>query len=147
MPNFDPRTARLVTYYCNCDGDIKRAAREANVKLAVARRIYKNLEVRAECDKRLDILHTEQAKLAAQAQRLQVNFLDHNLVVAVREGARKGDTKALELGYARVGLMRNNQFTAPPASADPNAPPKIYRAEHTVTRTEQVTESIEALQY
>lgn len=153
MPKKDPfsgSTNRFIAYYTDFE-DLPKAATHAGLSLTAATKLYRDKAVRAEIDRRLDKLHGEQAKLIAKARQVTTLYLDDRLVEAVKHGAAKGDTKALELGYRRVGMFRDGEFlgvpradqTTPKADAQQNM---IYRAtavERTVTRTEQVTERAE----
>ena len=52
----------------------------------------------------------EQAKLINKDKRLNTVSLDAQLVTAIRRGAAKGDVRAIQMGYQRLGLMRNGEF-------------------------------------
>lgn len=43
-------------------------------------------------------------------KRLNTVSLDAQLVTAIRRGAAKGDVRAIQMGYQRLGLMRNGEF-------------------------------------
>jgi hypothetical protein len=144
MP-FDGKTSRFITFMVDTEKNVKRSAVLASLKLTAARRLNKNPEVQQEIEKRLDKVHDYQARLQARAHALSVEYLDVQLMKAVKEGAAKGDDKALKLGYQRVGIFRDSEFmNAPqqPRLTDPNAPPPIFRAERITTNT--VTERIES---
>lgn len=134
---------RFISYYCQFE-DLKRVAAYCGISNDKAKGLYQNPTVRAEIDKRLDKIHTEQAKLIARSKKVDAMFLDDKLVEAVEKGAARGDTKALELGYRRVGIFREGEFMGQPP--DPNQPvdpalAPIFRAERITTNT--VTERIE----
>jgi hypothetical protein len=52
----------------------------------------------------------EQAKLIDKAKSLNALFLDAQLVTAIKRGAAKGDTRAIQMGYQRLGMMRDGEF-------------------------------------
>ena len=88
-------------------------------------------------EKKID---TAFAESVGKARALHAAFLDENLVVAVKAGAADGDTDALELGYDRIGLRRDKNFMTGQQSSTQTRP-QIYRVlEHTITRTEEVTQ-------
>lgn len=144
---FSGSTNRFISYYSDFE-DLAKAALHVGISLNAAKRLYRDKDVRAEIDRRLDKIHNEEAKLKAKARQVTVLYLDDRLVEAVKQGAAKGDIKALELGYRRIGIFRDGEFLGVPR-ADQTTPkadaqPMIYRAmERTVTRTEQVTERAE----
>lgn len=150
MPKKDPFSGsinRFVSYYVDLE-DLAKAAIQTGLSFSAAQKLYRDKAVRAEIDRRLDKLHGEEAKLRAKARQITVIYLDDKLVEAVKHGAAKGDTKALELGYQRVGMYRDGEFLGVPradqVTPKADAQPMIYRAmERTVTRTEQVTERAE----
>jgi hypothetical protein len=37
-------------------------------------------------------------------------LLDAQLVMAIKRGAAKGDIRAIQMGYQRLGLMRDGEF-------------------------------------
>jgi hypothetical protein len=49
-------------------------------------------------------------------KQLETLFLDDQLVTAIERGADKGDTRAIQMGYQRLGLMRNGEFLVGNAS-------------------------------
>jgi hypothetical protein len=52
----------------------------------------------------------EQAKLIDKAKWLNTLFLDDQLVTAIERSAAEGETRALQMGYQRLGLMRDGEF-------------------------------------
>jgi hypothetical protein len=52
----------------------------------------------------------ERANLIDKAKWLNTLFLDAQLVTAIKRGAAKGDTRAIQTGYQRLGLMRDGEF-------------------------------------
>jgi hypothetical protein len=52
----------------------------------------------------------EQAKLIDKVKWLNTLFLDAQLVTAIKRGAAKGDIRAIQMGYQRLGLMRDGEF-------------------------------------
>jgi len=52
----------------------------------------------------------EQARLIDKAKWLNTLFLDAQLVTAIKRGAAKGDIRAIQMGYQRLGLMRDGEF-------------------------------------
>jgi hypothetical protein len=134
---------RFISYYCQFE-DLKKVAIYCGISDNKAQELYRNKTVREQIDKRLDKIHDEQAKLIAKSRKVDTMFLDDKLVEAVKKGAARGDVKALELGYRRVGIFREGEFMGAPQ--DPNTPMNpalapIFRAERITTST--VTERIE----
>jgi len=43
-------------------------------------------------------------------KQLDTLLLDAQLVTAIKRGAVKGDTRAIQMGYQRLGLMRDGEF-------------------------------------
>lgn len=141
---FEPAVNRFIVFFVDYDQDLARAAKTCRITVAKAKQFYRRPEVRVEIQKRLDVYLDEQAKLAAQSKKVDIRYLDSKLVIAVREGAKKGDIKALELGYERLGLRRDGNFMTQAQSTDQERP-NIYRAiEQTVTQTvtQQVTQRL-----
>jgi hypothetical protein len=68
-------------------------------------------------------------KLIDKAKWLQTLFLDAQLVTSIERGAAKGETRALQMGYQRLGLMRDGEFLgeATPKPA-PDTMPLILNA-------------------
>jgi len=52
----------------------------------------------------------DQVKLIDTDRWLKVRFLDDQLVTSIEWGAAKGDIRAIQMGYQRLGLMRNGEF-------------------------------------
>jgi hypothetical protein len=52
----------------------------------------------------------EQAKLIDNAKWLNTLFLDAQLVMAIERCAAKGDISAIQMGYQRLGLIRDGEF-------------------------------------
>jgi hypothetical protein len=68
----------------------------------------------------LDGAGVEQANLIDKAKWLNTLFLDVQLVTAIKRGAAKGDIRAVQMGYQRLGLMRDGEF---PGEATPKPAP------------------------
>ena len=145
---FSGRINRFISHYVNHE-DLRKAATLSGLQVEEAERIYKRKEVRAEIDKRLNVVHNQQAKLIAKYKTVEVNFLDDQLVRTIKRAGERGDAKALIVGYQRLGMFRDGEFIGAPKAVDPGGAgsqdrPMIFRAvERTVTRTEQVTERAE----
>jgi len=122
---------------------IEKASVLCGVKLAVAEAMYAKPEVRAEIDRKTSLVETEITKQAAAKAIIHMELLDDELKKTVildpkKYGATK--LKAIEMGYGRVGMFREGNFTVPNSGGDPTKP-SIFRAtERTVKRTEEITE-------
>lgn len=118
--------------------DPDRAAKLAGMEPKEFRRFMKHEDVAALIQKKLDLIDKATAQVVAQARLLNVYFLDQHLVKAAKKGAARGDVRAIELGYERIGMRRDDHFMTAQDSTG-QARPQIYRVlEHTVTRTEEV---------
>jgi len=78
------------------------------VRMAAAR-VFKE-EVRGSASISAWGCSVEQAKLIDQAKSLNTLLLDAQLVTAIKRGAAKGDIRAIQMGYQRLGLMRDGEF-------------------------------------
>ena len=127
--------------------DVAQAAAIAKLSTYSGHRLYRNPRVYREIQRQRDFEDTEKAKLKARQRMLTVEFLDAQLQETVKElepGVPK--VKALELGYARTGvLVKGAPPEKPPAPAES---PQIYRALQTTTLrrvTEEVTQQKEVV--
>ena len=139
---FPPKLKLAIEHYVNISPrDYKKAAELAGMDPAEfqehLRRSPGVVLYVDDLEKKID---TAFAESVGKARALHAAFLDENLVVAVKAGAADGDTDALELGYDRIGLRRDKNFMTGQQSSTQTRP-QIYRVlEHTITRTEEVTQ-------
>jgi hypothetical protein len=114
-----------IEYYIDCR-DPDRAAMLAGMDPKEFRRFMKHDDVKALIDKKTDLIDKATAKIVAEARSLNVYFLDTHLVKAAKKGAERGDVRAIELGYERIGMRRDHNFmTAQQATTQTR--PQIYR--------------------
>jgi hypothetical protein len=143
---FTGKINQFISYYVSTE-DLSLAAKKCGLEVEHARRLYARKGIREAIDKRLEVVHEAQAKLVAKYRMVTVEMIDDQLVTAMKKGAQRGDPRALELGYRRMGIFRNGEFIGLDNPNEPVAagahPPPIFRVERTVTRTEQVTERAE----
>lgn len=147
-PILPGKVARFINYYCE-DEDVPIAALRAGITTSKGMSLLRRRDVKKAVNDRLDVIHTEQAKLLAKHRnKVTIPLLDDALVTAIEKGSRRGDTAALMLGYQRVGMMREREFigvTHPSqalAGATGQRSSPIYRAER-ITHTTTVTERAE----
>jgi hypothetical protein len=132
-----PKIQRAIEYYLDTR-DLAKAAVLAGIDPKDFTRVAERDEVKAEIDRRLEIEHAANAEVRAKARKLTRDFLDDQLITAVKAGSEKGDTKALELGYERLGLRRDDNFMTEAQSTPQERPREMYRVlrQQTVTTTE-----------
>jgi hypothetical protein len=109
MPNelpFPGTTNRFIAYYTDTE-DLARAAIQAGLSYAKARKLYRDKAVRAEIDRRLDKLHNTQAVLIAKARLLTEDRLDACLVKSLKTEKGMVLVRSVELGYKKMGLLRD----------------------------------------
>jgi hypothetical protein len=136
------QTQIFIAAYVNTR-DLAEAAALARLDTKWGRILYKEPKVRAQIDRKINLIDVEDAKLKAQSNKLTADILDAALVQEVLN-KKGGQTRirAIELGYRRKGLMREGEFyVAPDPVADRNAP-SMYGSRQTTLRrtvTEEVT--------
>lgn len=102
--------------------------------------MWERPDIREECEARIEMEATENARQLAKAKRLAPEFLSAHIVENI-ENAEPGShkTKALELGCIVTGLIAKGELTPPKTQAENT--PTIYRALQTTT-VRRVTEEI-----
>lgn len=130
QPNDAPPSAkeqRFIQKYVDCR-DLAKAAQYAGFDGTDGAKLYSKRKIRVHIDRAIELYDHERAKLAAKASVLHVDFIDAELVKAVKTSATNGTTKirAIELAYERVGLRRDSNFIIP-GSAE-NSAPNMYQA-------------------
>lgn len=129
---FTAKIRRFIEHFLDTS-DITKAAHLVGMDPGDARDIFSRPEVKAEIDRREDEQQGLLAALRAGARQLQVDFLDDQLVVAVKAGAAEGDVKAVTLGYERLGLRRDKNFMTAAQSTQQERPQVYSVLEQTVT--------------
>jgi len=66
----------------------------------------------------------DRTKLLKKAGWLDILVLDEQLVTAIEQGAARGDVRAIEIGYQRLGLMRDGEFLGLCKGSPAISPPK-----------------------
>jgi hypothetical protein len=123
---------------------IEKASILCGMKLNAAEAMYAKPDVKAEIDRKIGLVDTEIVKQAAAKAIIHMELLDEELKKTVildpkKYGATK--LKAMEMGYGRLGMFREGNFSVPNAGADPNKPSIFRASERTVRRTtEEITE-------
>lgn len=136
---FSGKLNRAIEYFVDCR-DPEKAALLADMDPVQFRRFMKHEDVKQKIDKKIDLIDKATAELVAKSRMLSALFLDQHLIMATKKGAARGDVRALELGYERIGLRRDNNFMTTDQSSTQTRP-HIYRVlEQTITKTEQVTQ-------
>lgn len=128
-----PKIQRAIEHYFDCR-DVAKAGILAGFEQGEFVDIWKRSEIKEEIERRERIEDEALAMVRAHARRLTADYLDEHLVTAVKVGAEKGDTKALELGYERLGMRRDDNFMTPAQSDTKERPRDFYKVlRHTVT--------------
>lgn len=133
------KVQRAIEHYVDCR-DIDRAEELAGMEKGDFARAFKRSEVQEIINRKIEAVDQAVAIARANARTLTVDHLDEKLVEAIDAGIKKGDVKAIELGYERIGMRRDGNFMTQAQSSEQTRP-MVYRVlEQTVTRTEQYTQ-------
>jgi hypothetical protein len=142
VTRFPANVQRFIQVYVGCR-DKEKAALRSGFEAEAGDKLLSKKPIRAEIERKIRIIDLETAKLTAQANKLQVELIDSELVKTIKISAKTGGTtkvKAMELGYERLGILRDGAFVV--IQEKENAAPSIYRALHTTT-VRQITEVTE----
>jgi len=97
---------RFIQHYIDTK-DIDKAGLLAGMDSDDARRCYRTKDVRAAIDKQVEIIDREYAIQRAKSRNLTAEKLDAHLVQSVEKENGIARVRAMELGYKRLGLIRD----------------------------------------
>lgn len=133
---------RFITFYVN-HRDLKLAACQASLTPEMGERLYREEKVRTRIDKKILLIDVEEARLRARANQLTVDRLDCTvleLLTPKHPGlVRK---QAAELGYKRIGLIRDGEFVGISKAGSSVGGAKTYGQLTTTTLRRTTTEEV-----
>lgn len=126
--------------------DLDVAAEQAKISRKEADRLYKRVPVFNAIRRKQELVERESARLTAKATSVTLELIDNELLRTIK-GDAHGMVKlrAMELGYRRIGMIRENEFVLPNMGTHqqpeggqedkPQSGPSFYRAFESRTTT------------
>lgn len=136
---------RFIKAYMECM-DLKTAASSVGLMPDMGVKLFKNPRIYKAIQHRMNLLEMARIALKAKADSLSIPLLDASLAEEVKS-KKNGHVRvrAIELGYKRVGLIRDGEFYVQPDQNSGKSAPSIYQSMQLTQRrtvTEEVTQTM-----
>lgn len=164
MTDLNPKQHKFIDEYIHCRNE-ESAALSAGYKGFWGKRLKEIPAIAEEIEKRLNVLHVEQAKETIKKRELCKDLIDGKVAAIIGIDIEKiiekpalGATvmQAVREGYGRIGIISGGEYV-PDADImpthKPDDAPRIFIAQetkiltHKIETTQQVTRTVESSPY